>query len=140
MTAEEVVEALQLEPHPEGGWFRETFRDAPGVRARGACTSIQYLLRAGERSAWHRVRDAVEVWNFHAGDPLMLTISSDGRTRETHLLGAEFQAGQRPQATVPPDAWQSAESLGAWTLVGCVVAPAFSFDAFEMAPAGWEPG
>jgi predicted cupin superfamily sugar epimerase len=140
VTAEAVIAALGLEPHPEGGHFREVYRHMPADGGRGDCTSIYYLLRAGERSAWHRVIDAVEIWQFHAGDPLALSISADGKDVETHLLGADLAGGARPQAVVPAGAWQSAESRGAWTLVGCTVAPAFVFEAFEMAPEGWEPG
>jgi predicted cupin superfamily sugar epimerase len=140
MTAETVIAALELEPHPEGGHFREVYRHVPADGGRGDCTSIYYLLRAGERSAWHRMRDAVEIWQFHAGGPLALSISADGKRVETHLLGADLESGARPQAMVPAGAWQSAESRGAWTLVGCTVAPAFVFEAFEMAPEGWEPG
>jgi uncharacterized protein len=139
-SADEVIAALALEPHPEGGHFREVYRHAPPGGGRGDCTSIYYLLREGERSAWHRVSDAVEIWQFHAGDPLALSISADGKRVETRLLGADLAAGARPQAVVPAGAWQSAESKGAWTLVGCTVAPAFVFESFEMAPAGWEPG
>jgi predicted cupin superfamily sugar epimerase len=139
-TADAVIAALGLAPHPEGGHFREVYRHEPAGGGRGDCTSIYYLLRAGERSAWHRVTDAVEIWQFHAGDPLALSISGDGKTVETHLLGAGLAAGARPQAVVPAGAWQSAESKGDWTLVGCTVAPAFLFESFEMAPEGWEPG
>jgi uncharacterized protein len=139
-TANAVIDALGLEPHPEGGHFREVYRHVPQDGGRGDCTSIYYLLCAGERSAWHRVTDAVEIWQFHAGDPLALSISAHGKSVETHLLGDDLASGARPQAVVPAGAWQSAESRGAWTLVGCTVAPAFTFEAFEMAPAGWSPG
>lgn len=139
-TADAVIAALGLEPHPEGGHFREVYRHTPADGGRGDCTSIYYLLRAGERSAWHRVTDAVEIWQFHAGDPLALSVSADGKSVETHLLGADLATDARPQAVVPAGAWQSAESQGDWTLVGCTVAPAFVFDSFEMAPEGWEPG
>jgi len=138
--AEAVIAALDLAPHPEGGHFREVYRHAPPDGGRGDCTSIYYLLRAGERSAWHRVRDAVEIWQFHAGDPLTLMVSEDGKSVATHLLGADLAAGARPQAVVPAGAWQSAKPRGDWTLVGCTVAPAFSFEAFEMAPDRWRPG
>jgi len=140
LTAEAVIAALDLDPHPEGGHFREVYRHAPSDGGRGDATSIYYLLRAGERSAWHRVTDAVEIWQFHAGDPLALSISTDGKRVERHLLGADLAQGARPQAVVPAGAWQSAVSTGAWTLVGCTVAPAFVFESFEMAPEGWEPG
>jgi hypothetical protein len=140
LTADAVIAALDLAPHPEGGHFREVYRHEPADGGRGDCTSIYYLLRAGECSAWHRVTDAVEIWQFHAGDPLALSVSADGKCVEIHLLGAEIASGERPQAVVPAGAWQSAESRGEWTLVGCTVAPAFVFEAFEMAPEGWEPG
>jgi predicted cupin superfamily sugar epimerase len=103
-------------------------------------TSIYYLLQQGERSHWHRVVDAVEIWNFHAGAALMLTLSSDGKTVERHRLGGAIDGGELPQVTVPAGCWQAAESLGLWTLVGCVVAPAFSFAGFELAPKDWQPG
>ncbi|MCP5368308.1 MAG: cupin domain-containing protein [Hyphomicrobiales bacterium] len=137
LTADQVIAALGLRPHPEGGHFRETFRDAapdsePGG-GRGASTAIYFLLRGGEESAWHRV-DAAEVWHHYAGAALALRIGKD-----TITLGTDLAAGQRPQAVVPAHAWQSARSLGDWTLVGCTVAPAFEFAGFEMAPQGW-PG
>jgi uncharacterized protein len=138
LTAEDIVEILGLAPHPEGGFYRETFR-APAVEGgRGASTAIYYLLRAGDVSAWHRV-DADEVWHHYAGAPLELTLSG-GEGHETVRLGADLARGERPQAVVPAGRWQSARSLGDWTLVGCTVAPAFQFSGFEMAPPGWEPG
>lgn len=137
--AEEIIRRLGLAPHPEGGHFRETWRDGDGPAGRAHSTAIYYLLAAGEISAWHRV-DAAEIWHFYAGDPLELGISADGRAGEVVVLGPDIAAGQRPQAVVPPHAWQSAKSLGAWTLAGCTVAPGFDFAGFEMAPAGWEPG
>ncbi|MBP5857947.1 cupin domain-containing protein [Marivibrio halodurans] len=143
--ARAIVEHLGLEPHPEGGWFRETYRhrpdpDGPGADARGAMTAIYYLLEAGDRSHWHRVSDADEIWHFHAGAPLALTLSPDGVEAQAHRLGPDLMAGQTPQVLVPKGWWQAAESLGDWTLVGCTVAPAFSFDGFEMAPPDWRPG
>jgi predicted cupin superfamily sugar epimerase len=138
LTAEEIVRTLGMQPHPEGGWFVETFRDGDGT-GRGKSTAIYYLLQAGQRSHWHRVRDAAELWHFYAGAPLRLRIS-DGTTIEDIRLGTDMTAGERPQAIVPADAWQAAEPLGDYTLVGCTVAPAFEFSSFEMAPPGWEPG
>ena len=140
LTADEVIATLALQPHPEGGWFRETFRDVPTSDGRAASTAIYYLLAQGQRSHWHRVRDAAEVWHFHAGAPLELNIAplAAGGT-ERIVLGADIAAGQQPQAVVPAGGWQSARSLGAWTLVGCTVAPGFMFSSFEMAPEGWEP-
>lgn len=137
-TAEQIIATLGMQRHPEGGWFAETFRDGDG-QSRGASTAIYYLLQAGERSHWHRVRDAAEVWHHYAGDPLLLRIS-DGAKVEEVRLGTNLAAGERPQGVVPANAWQSAEPLGAFTLVGCTVAPAFEFSSFEMAAPGWEPG
>ncbi|MBL26243.1 MAG: cupin [Rhodospirillaceae bacterium] len=136
--ADAIIAALGLAPHPEGGHFVETWR-SPEDEGRGAVTAIYYLLRAGEESRWHRV-DAVEIWHYYAGAPLALRIAEDGGQAVEHRLGADLTAGERPQAVVPVDAWQSARSLGDWTLVGCTVAPAFSFAGFDLAPPGWEPG
>ncbi len=133
MTAAEVIAALGLQPHPEGGHFRETYRDPAGAAGRAYSTAIYYLLRAGERSAWHRV-DAAEVWHHYAGSAMRLHIG-----RETVILGKDLTAGARPQAVVPAGAWQSAEPTGDWVLVGCTVAPGFQFEHFEMAPAGFLP-
>ena len=138
-SARDVIELLGLEAHPEGGWFRETFRDVDGggtVRS----TAILYLLEAGQRSRWHRVRHAAEVWHHHAGGPLLLRVSPDGSTVDESVLGDDLAAGQRPQAVVERDRWQSAEPLGAWSLVGCTVAPGFDFEHFELAPPDWSPG
>jgi len=136
-TAEQVIAALGLRPHPEGGHYRETFRapDSP----RGASTAIYFLLKAGERSRWHKV-DADEIWHHYAGAPLVLSLSDDGKTVRHLRLGSDFDLGERPQAVVPRGVWQAARTLGAWTLVGATVAPAFEFQHFEMAPSGWEPG
>lgn len=142
MTAAEIVALLDLQPHPEGGWFRETFRDEAEVRpGRAASTAIHYLLETGQRSHWHRVTDAAEIWTFNAGDPLELLIAASGADEpERHVLGADLKAGHRPHAVVPAGAWQAARPLGAWTLVTCTVAPGFVFDRFEMAPPEWAPG
>lgn len=137
MTADEAIALLNLAPHPEGGHFRETFRDAGGG-GRGASTAIYYLLKAGEVSHWHRV-DAAEVWHFYAGAPLVLTISPNGHDAHAQHLGANLASGQRPQIVVPAGQWQTATTLGAWTLAGCTVAPAFEFAGFEMAPPDWRP-
>jgi predicted cupin superfamily sugar epimerase len=136
--AEEVIRLLGLVPHPEGGFYKETFRPAGPDGGRGASTAIYYLLREGDVSAWHRVRDADEVWHRYTGAPLELTIATD-RGREIVRLGSDLATGERPQAVVPAGAWQTARSLGGWVLMGCTVAPAFDFASFEMAPAGWEP-
>jgi uncharacterized protein len=138
LTADDIIRLLGLQPHPEGGHFRETFRDAAGAGSgRAASTAIYFLLKAGEVSRWHRV-DAAEVWHWYAGAPLLLGIAEDGQRCEVRL-GSDLAAGERPQAVVPAQAWQQAQSLGAWTLVGCTVAPGFDFAGFEMAPSGWEP-
>ena len=179
LTAEEVVTLLQLQPHPEGGHFRETFRDAPAGRdaagrdaageARGASTAIYFLLKAGEQSHWHAVDALFWQPGKHSGplrgraeqaggfginaliliifflDKILAIFSlgplaiADGDGRREVELGPDLKAGERPQAVVPPLAWQAAESRGAWTLVGCTVAPAFLFEGFELAPPGWEP-
>ena len=140
LTAAEIVACLDLRPHPEGGHYRETFRDKRlDAEGRAASTLIYFLLARGERSHWHRV-DAAEAWHFYAGSALRLRIAADGSQPETVMLGSDLAAGERPQAVVPADAWQSAEPTGDWTLVGCTVAPGFEFSGFELAPSGWEPG
>jgi predicted cupin superfamily sugar epimerase len=140
LTAAEIVLLLDLKPHPEGGYFRETFRDPRSVDgARAASTAIYFLLARGQRSHWHRV-DAAEVWHFYAGAPLRLEIAASAASAITRMvLGPDLAAGARPQAVVPAGAWQAAESLGHWTLAGCTVAPGFEFTGFELAPRGWEP-
>ena len=138
LSAAEVIRKLSLAPHPEGGYFRETFRDARAVDGtRAASTAIYFLLARGERSHWHRV-DAVEVWHYYAGDALMLQIADDGGQRRV-TLGSDLVAGEVPQAVVPAHAWQAAQSSGEWTLVGCTVAPGFEFAKFELAAPGWSP-
>lgn len=136
-SAQEIIALLGLMPHPEGGHFRETFREVARDGGRGASTAIYFLLAAGERSHWHRV-DASEVWHWYAGAALRLHIAA-GDARQSLVLGPDLGSGERPQGVVPPFAWQAAESLGPWTLVGCTVAPAFDFAGFELAPPGWEP-
>jgi predicted cupin superfamily sugar epimerase len=141
MTADEIIKELNMQSHPEGGHFVETFRDdacLPGSN-RAVSTAIYYLLQAGEFSHWHRV-DAVEVWHYHAGAPLKLSLSADGNHSEDQILGTDILNGQRPQILIPLHQWQRAESLGDWTLVGCTVAPGFEFSGFEMAEKGWSPG
>ena len=134
-----LADALELEPHPEGGWYAETWRHDAGDGGRPSGTAIYYLLAAGQRSHWHRV-DAAEIWHFYAGDPLALSISdTDAGPTRTLLLGPDLAAGQVPQGIVPEGAWQAAEPAGAWTLVGCTVSPGFSFAGFELAPADWSP-
>ena len=136
--ATNIIRALGMQPHPEGGHFVETWRDAPAGGGRGSGTAIYFLLRAGEVSHWHKV-DATEIWHWHAGAPLTLSISEDGQTTRPIALGPDLAAGQRPQGIVPKDAWQAAESQGDWTLVGCTVSPAFDFAGFVLAPKGWAP-
>lgn len=137
-TAAEIIAWLELKPHPEGGHYRETFRDASmDADGRSASTAIYFLLARGERSHWHRI-DAVETWHFYAGHALTLQIADDTGQR-TVRLGPDLAAGEVPQAIVPRQAWQSAESTGDCTLVGCTVAPGFDFAKFELAPKGWEP-
>jgi uncharacterized protein len=139
MTSSEITRLLDLKPHPEGGHYRETFRDPTSSGDRSVSTTIYFLLAAGEISGWHRI-DAVEVWHWYGGAPLVLSISADGQ-ETTHLrIGMDLTHGERPQAFVPAGTWQSARTLGEWTLVGCTVSPGFLFDRFELAPAGWEPG
>ncbi|HEX2354618.1 MAG TPA: cupin domain-containing protein [Xanthobacteraceae bacterium] len=140
LSAAEVMRLLDLKPHPEGGHYHQTFRDSRMVEgARAASTAIYFLLARGERSHWHKV-DAVEVWHYHAGAPLKLEIAADAEGPvERVTLGADLAAGERPQAIVPAHAWQAAQSLGEWTLVGCTVAPGFEFSTFELAPKGWAP-
>jgi predicted cupin superfamily sugar epimerase len=133
-SADDIIASLHMQPHPEGGHFVETFRDNASLDGRAHATAIYFLLRAGERSHWHRV-DATEMWFWHAGAPLNLRVEGGAFT-----LGADLAQGHFPQAIVPAHAWQSAESLGAWTLVSCVVAPGFEFSGFELAPADFSPG
>lgn len=147
MTAAEVVALLRLEPHPEGGWYRRIFEHPVGDSlGRPLSTAIHFLLRAGERSHWHRI-DAVEIWHFAAGAPMELRTASNDRQKPEStvtVLGADLGAGQQPTIVVPADVWQSAMSVadgrGEWSLVGCTVSPGFQFEGFELAPPGWEPG
>jgi predicted cupin superfamily sugar epimerase len=138
LSAPALIAALGLSPHPEGGHFRETWRAPAPDGGRGASTAILFLLAAGERSHWHRV-DADELWLWHAGAPLCLRQSADGRGQTTIRLGPAHAGGEVLQAVVPDGIWQTAASEGAWTLCACVVAPAFRFEGFTLAPPGWEP-
>ena len=138
MTPRDIIERLGLEQHPEGGWYRETWRSTHEGGGRSPGTAIYYLLGAGEFSHWHRI-DADEIWHWYSGAPLSLTVSRDGHDAEATVLGPEIRAGQRPQVVVPANWWQCATSLGAYTLVGCTVAPGFEFSGFEMAPPDWRP-
>ncbi|MGO9545666.1 MAG: cupin domain-containing protein [Rhodomicrobium sp.] len=134
----QVREALGLKPHPEGGHYRELWRDTPKTGDRGSASSILFLLAGGERSHWHRI-DATEVWLWQAGAPLLLGLCEPHGSRRTIRLGPDAGTGETFQGIVPPYIWQEASSLGAWTLVSCIVAPAFQFDSFELAPADWSP-
>lgn len=139
LSADEVIAMLSLAPHPEGGHYRETFRDDGTSGARAASTAIYFLLKAGEQSHWHKV-DAAELWHFYAGAPLQLEIGSDSGLIARVELGADLGNGQRPQGIVPKNHWQRARSLGDWTLVGCTVAPGFMFEGFTLAPGDFSPG
>jgi len=136
LAATQIRSALDLKPHPEGGHYREVWRDEPAGGGRGAASSILFLLSAGERSHWHRI-DATEIWVWLAGAPLLLKLHEGDENRKFLKLGPG--AGETFQGIVPPHAWQAASSLGAWTLVSCIVAPAFQFEGFELAPSGWSP-
>ncbi|GLK81968.1 cupin domain-containing protein [Ancylobacter defluvii] len=141
LSAADIIARLGLEPHPEGGHFRETYRDPHRLEdGRAASTAIYFLLAAGEASHWHRV-DAVEIWHWHAGAPLRLSLAAtDAGPVQSLLLGPDLAAGEEPQRVVPRGTWQAARSLGDWTLVGCTVAPGFEFAGFELAAPGWQPG
>ncbi|MHA6288915.1 cupin domain-containing protein [Maricaulis sp. CAU 1757] len=137
-TARQLMETLGMKPHPEGGWYVETFRDVEGPDGRSRSTAIYYLLEQGQASHWHSV-DAVEVWLWHAGSPLELSIAVEGEPVRTEKLGADIVGGERPQGIVPEGAWQSARPCGDWVLVSCLVAPGFDFAHFKMAPKNWTP-
>ena len=137
-SAADIIRLLELRPHPEGGHFRQTFRDSRTVDGtRAVSTAIYFLLARGERSHWHRV-DAAEIWHWYAGAPLLLEVDGGVETSAIRL-GNDLTAGERPQAVVPAGVWQAASSCGDWTLVGCTVAPGFEFSGFELAPPGWTP-
>lgn len=133
-----MIERLGLLPHPEGGWYRETWR-GPDAGGRPIGTSIYYLIESRARSRWHRI-DADEVWSWHAGSPLELSVFPEGGAVHRSVLGMGLLEGERPQGVVPAGAWQSARAIGEWALVGCAVAPGFTFEGFELAPEGWSPG
>jgi predicted cupin superfamily sugar epimerase len=133
-TPEQIIKRLKLAPHPEGGWYRETWR-APTVDGqRAAGTAIYFLLKADERSHWHRI-DSTEIWHFYAGSPMQLTLSqTNAGPAEQVILGPMINIGERPQIILAPGMWQSARSLGGWSLLGCTVSPGFEFSGFELAP------
>lgn len=141
MTAEEVIEQLGLAPHPEGGYFAETWRDVPADGGRGAGTAIYYLLGHGDVSRWHRL-DATELWHFYAGAPVDLELELPDGRRSAHVLGRDLAAGERPQLVIPAQSWQTARPRtggpGGFALVGCTVAPAFVPEGFELADGGPE--
>lgn len=139
MQAQEIIDHLQLEPHPEGGHYRQTWISEAAEGERAAGTSIYFLLREGEASQWHRVTDAAEIWHYYAGAPLILSMAErdEGPARE-HVLGPDLMAGQAPQLIVPVNHWQAARSTGAYTLVGCTVSPGFLFDKFVLADPGFD--
>ncbi|KXU32878.1 cupin [Sphingobium sp. 22B] len=134
-----LIRLLDLAPHPEGGWFRESWRAPAGAGERAGGTAIYFLLEAHQASHWHRV-DAVEHWFWHAGAPLTLSIADEGGAARDMLLGGDVLAGQQPQGLVPAHHWQAARPMGGWTLVSCVVVPGFEFSGFTLAPPGWSPG
>jgi predicted cupin superfamily sugar epimerase len=136
----DLIDSLGLARHPEGGWYRETWRAAPAGAQRSAGTSILFLLESGQRSHWHRV-DATELWIFQAGHALTLsTADADTDAISSIRLGADVRAGEQPQHVIAPGQWQSAQAGDGWCLVACVVVPGFRFEGFELAPPGWEPG
>ncbi len=135
--ADRIIKQLKLQPHPEGGYYRQIFADEVKIKGRSRSSSIYYLLKKGDRSHWHRI-DAVEIWHFYSGAPLKLSLYDEKKTEEK-ILGADIFSNQNPQIIVPSYCWQSAVSLGEWTLVGCTVAPGFLFSNFELAPKGWSP-
>lgn len=140
MTAEEIIALLKLEPHPEGGWYRQTWEAESEADERAWGTCIYFLLKAGERSHWHRV-DAVEIWHHYAGAALTLRVAeNDDGPAVHHLLGPDIASGERPQVIVPKDAWQSAEAAPGrgWSLVGCTVSPGFRFEGFTLADPGFD--
>ena len=138
MTSSDIIRLLDLKPHPEGGHYCETLRDSMTYGGRPVSTAIYFLLAAEEISHWHRI-DSIEVWHWYAGATLALSMYVDGEQIVTVRLGPDLISGERPQAFIPAGAWQSARTLGPWTLAGCTVAPGFQFDRFEMAPPGWQP-
>ena len=138
MNADDCIRTLDLQPHPEGGFYRETWRAPAHAGERATGTAIYYLLQAGRGSHWHRV-DATEIWHYYAGAPLELLLSSDGAAADSVVLGTDLARGERPQIVIDAQVWQSAKTLGEFTLVGCTVSPGFEFSGFVMAEPGWSP-
>lgn len=138
MTADQIIAALDLAPHPEGGWFRQTWAAGAAAGQRPSGTAILFLLKAGENSHWHRV-DATEIWFWHAGAPLILSqAATTAGPAEDAVLGPDIGAGQLPQRIVPADHWQAARTTGDWTLVSCTVSPGFRFAGFSLASPGFD--
>lgn len=138
--ARRIIERFQLQPHPEGGWYRETWRGPDGTDGRSVGTAILFLLEADQKSHWHRV-DAAELWFWHAGGPLELRVLDEGEDAPVAFrLGPELLDGDLPHALVPANAWQAARPLDGWVLVSCTVSPGFDFSGFELAAPGFEPG
>jgi predicted cupin superfamily sugar epimerase len=138
--AKALIAALGLAPHPEGGWYRETWRADAAEGERAAATAILFLLEEGQRSHWHKV-DGTELWLFHAGSPLnLLNAAGDAGPIESIRLGADVAAGEQPQVRIAPGAWQAAEADRGWALVSCIVSPGFEFAGFTLAPPDWAPG
>lgn len=136
--AADIIERLGLAPHPEGGWYKETWRADTESDARATGSAIYYLLDQGQRSHWHQI-DAVEIWHYYAGAALALTIADGNVALEKLTIGPDIANGEIPQGIVPSHWWQSAESLGPWTLVGCTVSPGFQFEGFKLAAPNWAP-
>lgn len=136
MTPDQIIAKLGLQPHPEGGWYAETWRPKTASRPSGTC--IYFLLKAGERSHWHKV-DATEIWHYYAGDPLIISISeTDKGPAQDNMLGSDLLSGHSPQIIVPAQHWQSARPTGEFTLVGCTVSPGFQFEGFDLAPPDFD--
>jgi len=135
MTPEQIISTLDMQPHPEGGWYKETWRDQCEPRSMG--TAIYFLLEAHQHSHWHKV-DAAEMWHWYAGSAMELHMH-DGDSKKVEILGSELLKGYRPQLLVPKDVWQKSLPVDGWVLVGCTVCPGFEFEGFELAKAGWEP-
>ena len=140
MTAEDLIEALELQQHPEGGWYKETFNNRPEDSARGTMTAIYFLLKDGETSHWHRVTDADEVWSWIAGASLAFSSTSDGKSVDRFKIGMDLAFGETPQLVVKAGDWQTATAKNGYVLVTCVTSPGFVFDSFELAPQSFQPG
>jgi len=140
MTADELIKILELQPHPEGGWYKETFNNRLEGETRGTMTAIYFLLKEGETSHWHRVTDADEVWSWITGGSLMFSSTSDGKSVERAKIGMDLTSGEVPQLVVKAGDWQTATAKNDFVLVTCVTAPGFIFDSFELAPQSFQPG